>query len=126
MQLWSQTPGSVDSNYLQQFESALNEDLDTFKVLQLIRTLEKDESIPAGNKYETILKFDEVLGLNLDSEPMKQPEIVITQEIQSLLDERLKARSEKNWKLSDEIRDKLINLGIGIKDSEKGSEVFPL
>jgi len=126
MQLWSQTPGSVDSNYLQQFESALNEDLDTFKVLQLIRTLEKDESIPAGNKYETILKFDEVLGLNLASAPMKQPEIIITQEIQSLLDERLKARSEKNWKLSDEIRDKLINLGIGIKDSEKGSEVFPL
>jgi len=126
MQLWSQKSGSVDSNYLQQFESALNEDLDTFKVLQLIRTLEKDESIPAGNKYETILKFDEVLGLNLASEPMKQPEIVITQEIQSLLDERLKARSEKNWKLSDEIRDKLINLGIGIKDSEKGSEVFPL
>jgi cysteinyl-tRNA synthetase len=126
MQLWSQTPGSVDSNYLQQFESALNEDLDTFKVLQLIRTLEKDESITAGNKYETILKFDEVLGLNLESEPMKQPEIVITQEIQALLDERLKARSEKNWKLSDEIRDKLINLGIGLKDSEKGSEVFPL
>ena len=126
MQLWSQTPGSVDSNYLSQFESALNEDLDTFKVLQLIRALEKDESIPAGNKYKTILKFDEVLGLNLDSEPMKQPEIVITQEIQALLDQRLKARSEKNWKLSDEIRDELINLGIGIKDSEKGSEVFPL
>ena len=57
---------------------------------------------------------------------MKQPEIVITQEIQALLDQRLKARSEKNWKLSDEIRDELINLGIGIKDSEKGSEVFPL
>ena len=126
MQLWSQTPGSVDSNYLSQFESALNEDLDTFKVLQLIRALEKDESIPAGNKYKTILKFDEVLGLNLDSEPMKQPEIVITQEIQALLDQRLKARSEKNWKLSDEIRDDLINLGIGIKDNEKGSEVFPL
>ena len=57
---------------------------------------------------------------------MKQAEIVITQEIQTLLDQRLKARSEKNWKLSDEIRDELINLGIGIKDSEKGSEVFPL
>ena len=126
MQEWSKSSGSVDKNYLAQFESALNEDLDTNKVLQLLRTLEKDETVSNGDKYQTILKFDEVLGLDLHHAPESKKEVEITPEIKGLLETRAKARLEKNWKLSDEIRDKLIALGIGIKDSESGQEIFSL
>ena len=126
MQEWSKTSGNPDKNYLTQFELALNEDLDTNKVLQLLRTLEKDETVANGNKYQTVLKFDEVLGLDLDLAPETKKEVVITPEIKELLETRLKARLEKNWKLSDEIRDKLITLGIGIKDSESGQEIISL
>ena len=126
MQEWSKTSGNPDKNYLTQFELALNEDLDTNKVLQLLRTLEKDETVANGNKYQTVLKFDEVLGLDLDHAPETKKEVVITPEVKELLETRLKARLEKNWKLSDEIRDKLITLGIGIKDSESGQEIISL
>ena len=126
MQEWSKTRGNLDKNYLTQFELALNEDLDTNKVLQLLRTLEKDETVANGNKYQTVLKFDEVLGLDLDHAPESKKEVVITPEVKELLETRLKARLEKNWKLSDEIRDKLITLGIGIKDSESGQEIISL
>ena len=126
MQEWSKTSGNPDKNYLTQFELALNEDLDTNKVLQLLRTLEKDETVANGDKYQTVLKFDEVLGLDLDHAPETKKEVVITPEIKELLETRLKARLEKNWKLSDEIRDKLITLGIGIKDSESGQEIISL
>ena len=126
MQEWSKTSGNPDKNYLTQFELALNEDLDTNKVLQLLRTLEKDETVANGDKYQTVLKFDEVLGLDLDLAPETKKEVVITPEIKELLETRLKARLEKNWKLSDEIRDKLITLGIGIKDSESGQEIISL
>ena len=126
MQEWSKTRGNPDKNYLTQFELALNEDLDTNKVLQLLRTLEKDETVANGDKYQTVLKFDEVLGLDLDHAPETKKEVVITPEIKELLETRLKARLEKNWKLSDEIRDKLITLGIGIKDSESGQEIISL
>jgi cysteinyl-tRNA synthetase len=126
MQEWSKTRGNPDRNYLTQFELALNEDLDTNKVLQLLRTLEKDETVANGDKYQTVLKFDEVLGLDLDLAPETKKEVVITPEIKELLETRLKARLEKNWKLSDEIRDKLITLGIGIKDSESGQEIISL
>ena len=126
MQEWSKTRGNPDKNYLTQFELALNEDLDTNKVLQLLRTLEKDETVANGDKYQTVLKFDEVLGLDLDHAPETKKEVVITPKIKELLETRLKARLEKNWKLSDEIRDKLITLGIGIKDSESGQEIISL
>jgi len=126
MQEWSQLTGSVDKNYLAQFESALNEDLDTNKVLQLLRTLEKDESVSNGDKFQTVLKFDEVLGLDLNHAPEAKREVEITPEIKGLLETRAKARLEKNWKLSDEIRDKLITLGIGIKDSDSGQEIISL
>ena len=126
MQEWSKSSGNVDKNYLAQFESALNEDLDTNKVLQLLRTLEKDETVSSGDKFQTILKFDEVLGLDLNHAPEAKREVEITPEIKALLETRAKARLEKNWKLSDEIRDKLITLGIGIKDSDSGQEIISL
>ena len=126
MQEWSKTRGNPDKNYLTQFELALNEDLDTNKVLQLLRTLEKDETVANGDKYQTVLKFDEVLGLDLDHAPETKKEVDITPEIKELLETRAKARLEKNWKLSDEIRDKLITLGIGIKDSDSGQEIISL
>jgi cysteinyl-tRNA synthetase len=126
MQEWAKSSGSVDKNYLAQFESALNEDLDTNKVLQLLRTLEKDETVSPGDKYQTTMKFDEVLGLDLNHAPEAKKAIEITPEIKALLETRAKARLEKNWKLSDEIRDKLITLGIGIKDSDSGQEIISL
>jgi cysteinyl-tRNA synthetase len=126
MQEWAKSSGSVDKNYLAQFESALNEDLDTNKVLQLLRTLEKDETVSPGDKHQTTLKFDEVLGLDLNHAPEAKRAIEITPEIKALLETRAKARLEKNWKLSDEIRDKLITLGIGIKDSDSGQEIISL
>jgi cysteinyl-tRNA synthetase len=126
MQEWSKSSGSVDKNYLSQFETALNEDLDTNKVLQLLRTLEKDETVSNGDKFQTVLKFDEVLGLDLNHAPEAKREVEITPEIKGLLETRAKARLEKNWKLSDEIRDKFITLGIGIKDSDSGQEIISL
>jgi cysteinyl-tRNA synthetase len=126
MQEWAKSSGSVDKNYLAQFESALNEDLDTNKVLQLLRTLEKDQTVSDGDKFQTVLKFDEVLGLDLNHAPEVKREVEITPEIKALLETRATARLEKNWKLSDEIRDKLITLGIGIKDSDNGQEIISL
>jgi cysteinyl-tRNA synthetase len=124
MQEWSKSSGSVDKNYLAQFESALNEDLDTNKVLQLLRKLEKDKAVSNGDKFQTVLKFDEVLGLDLNHAPETKGEVEITPEIKGLLETRAKARLDKNWKLSDEIRDKLLTLGIGIKDSDSGQEII--
>jgi cysteinyl-tRNA synthetase len=66
--------------------------------------------------------MDEILGLDLNKEP-QQVTLEITAEMQDLLDKRAKARVEKNWKLSDELRNQLNKLGVEVKDTENGQEL---
>ena len=68
-----------------------------------------------------LLKFDEVLGLNLKD--YKKEENVLPEEIQSLVNERNEARLNKNWAESDRIRDLLIEKGYTVKDSKEGTIV---
>lgn len=66
--------------------------------------------------------MDEILALDLNKEPQKTT-LDITYEMQELLDKRAKARLEKNWKLSDELRNELNKLGVEVKDTENGQEL---
>ena len=45
------------------------------------------------------------------------------EEIEKLVEERKQARLEKNWALSDEIRNKLIENGYQVEDSKDGMTV---
>jgi cysteinyl-tRNA synthetase len=60
---------------------------------------------------------DQVLGLDLD-----RPMIVrqLSDRMQELLDERIKARSEKRWADSDALRVQLEALGLQIQDTADG------
>lgn len=57
-----------------------------------------------------------VLGLTL--QPLPVQEVELTPEIQSLIDERNKARREKDWKRSDELRDQLKAMGVDVRDEK--------
>jgi len=71
------------------------------------------------NKKELCLVkklLNDVLGLKLES--IKEKEVEITAEVQKLINERNKARKEKNWQKSDEIREKLQSMGITVFDEK--------
>jgi cysteinyl-tRNA synthetase len=57
-----------------------------------------------------------ILGLRM--EPLSEKVIEITPEAEALIDERNKARAEKNWARADEIRDQLVKMGIDLKDKK--------
>lgn len=61
--------------------------------------------------------LQQVMGLPLVMP--KEKEVTITPEIQRLIDEREKARVNKDFKRADEIRDRLTSLGIQIHDKKK-------
>ena len=44
-------------------------------------------------------------------------------DIEALLEERKAAREAKNWAKSDEIRDKLKEMGIIVKDTPQGQQI---
>ena len=74
-----------------------------------------------------LLEFDRVLGLDLGNSKKyleESKKIEIPEEIQALLEKRKQARQEKNWALSDEIRDTLKEKGYSIKDAKDGSMII--
>jgi cysteinyl-tRNA synthetase len=60
--------------------------------------------------------FQQILGLELI--PLQEKKLSITPEIQALIDEREQARKMKDWKKSDEIRDKLKEIGYEVHDKQ--------
>ena len=46
-------------------------------------------------------------------------------EVVAVAEERKKARAEKNWAKSDELREKLREMGYSVKDSKDGYELIP-
>ena len=97
-----------------EMESAFNNDLDTPKVILRLREIEKSE---LRNKRELFMYADQVLALDLDR-PIAIREL--TEQMQTLIDERAKARSEKRWKDSDSLREQLESLGLQVKDTSGG------
>ena len=93
-------------------------------VWEIIRSPEKSKQYA-----ELLLKFDEVLGLDLvnskkyleESQKLELPE-----EILKLVEERKKARENKDWSLSDQIRDTLKEKGYNVKDSKEGMVIEKL
>ncbi|MEM4271123.1 MAG: cysteine--tRNA ligase, partial [Candidatus Pacearchaeota archaeon] len=112
--------GKINEKYLKDFEKAINNDLNMPKALQVLWKLVRDEK--AFGKIETIKKMDQVFGLSL----LEKEEIRIPEEIMNLVKEREKARKEKNFKLSDELRQKIKEKGWWIDDTPKGPKVKKL
>ena len=119
----------VDENLLQEykekFKEAVNDDLNLPLAMGIVWEVARNEE-KSKKIADLLLDFDKVLGLNLkDSEKYlrDQKEVAIPAEITELLEKRKKARQEKNWALSDEIRDELKEKGYAVKDTKDGMAV---
>jgi cysteinyl-tRNA synthetase len=111
----------VNQKYLADFYEALSDDLNTAKALAVLQQLLASKE-DGGVKLATLYKIDEVLGLDLKN--LKNKALKIPKEAQSLLKQRQQARVEKNYKLSDELRDKLKDLGVEVEDTSTGQQAM--
>ncbi|MFH1522171.1 MAG: cysteine--tRNA ligase [archaeon] len=107
----------VNKKYLEEFEDRINDDLDMPGAIAVLWKLIRDEK--AEGKIKTIKKMDEVFGLKL----LEKEKIEIPSEIKKLADEREKARNEKDWKKSDELREELKKRGWIVRDEKEGYEL---
>jgi len=111
-----------DNAYADKFNEYIGSDLNAPKALALIWKLLKDKSVSGNEKYRLIEEFDKVLGLELTRETID----IIPKEVSDLADERAIARKNGNWKKSDELRDKIHNLGYSVEDTPKGQNIKSL
>ena len=111
---------SVVNEYEERFHKAINDDLNMPLAMGVVwEVIRNDKKSPKLAKL--LLKFDSVLGLKIDEkEEIKQE---IPKEILELIEERKKAREDKNWEESDRIRDLIKEKGYEIKDTKEGTEV---
>ena len=110
----------INRKYLEEFQNAINNDLNMPEALAVLWRLVRDKN--ANGKYKTIKEMDKVFSLDL----LKKQEIKIPEEIKNLISEREKARKNKNYKLADEIRNKIKSKGYVIEDSKERQEIKKL
>jgi cysteinyl-tRNA synthetase len=119
------------ANWKQQCYDAMNDDFNTpiliahlFQAVKMIHQLkEQKATISADDLMEfqkTINAFVfDVLGLTNETKQHNSDKINGVVEL--LIKLRKEARDNKDWALSDQIRDELIELGIQLKDGREGT-----
>ena len=85
----------------------------------------KDSAMNNATKWAILSDMDTVLGLKMDA--MKEETFTPSEEALKLIEQRKQARANKDWAKSDELRDALAKLGVGIKDLPGNQlDIFPL
>ncbi len=122
--------GVISKSYRTEFDTAIHDDLDTPKAIAVLWKLVKDTTVSNTDKKATLLDFDRVLGLNLaEAQAFVEQQTKgvslksIPSVIQELIEERETARKDKDFKKSDELREKIREAGYEIIDSESGPKL---
>lgn len=107
------------------FLERINDDLSMPEALAVLWKVLRTDKIGNKEKYDLIVKFDKVFGLLLErveellSEEAKQK--IDTELVERLVKERDEAREREDWTKSDKIRERLIRMGIEVRDTSKGT-----
>ena len=111
------------------FENALDDDLNISAALGfLFESIRETNRAMDENKLDAASatawldwwkRMNTVLGLESETKMM------VPEDVAQLAKEREKARREKNWKGSDELRDRISALGWDVRDTKDGQKLSP-
>jgi len=106
-----------DPLVMEEFKNLINDDLNMPEALALLWKGLKEKRIT----QDMVVSMDKVFGLELHKIEEKTREV--PEEVQKLLEERKKAREDKDWVQSDVLREKIRLLGFNVKDTSEGQEL---
>ena len=112
----------------EKYIAAMDDDLNTADAISVLFEIvsEANKSITATSGFSKqaieyainmLTELGGVLGL------LQKKDEDAGDEVNAILEERAKARAEKNWAKSDELRDKLKEMGIIVKDTPQGQQI---
>lgn len=113
-------PGIGCAGLEQDFEKAVNNDLNMPQALAVLWELVKSDN-PSSAKASSILKMDQVFGLGLDQYVSQK--IEYPKEVMELVEKREEARRKGDFKTADELRDSVEKLGFEIDDTQEGPKL---
>ena len=101
------------------FHKAINDDLNMPLAMSYVWEAARFER-KSPEVAKMLAKFDTILGIDIDKQEEQKE---IPQEISELLEQRRKARENKDWAKSDELRDLINQKGYSVKDTKNGVEI---
>ncbi len=112
--------------YRERFVEALGNDLNTPQALAVALELAA-EAYRRGDRHvwNTLTEFDSVLGLDLAGLREAARGAEFPPEVARLIEQRRAARSDRNYKLADELRRRLEELGYEVRDTRDSSSYVP-
>ncbi|MBI3632873.1 MAG: cysteine--tRNA ligase [Candidatus Vogelbacteria bacterium] len=120
--------GKINDGWNDKFTETINDDLNMPRALAVVWDMLRVNR-DGAKTLATILKFDEILGLQLNEKiedfGRQMEDIPRTKELSQLLDQRNEARRAKDWKKSDDLRDTLERLGYIVSDTPDGTTLTP-
>ena len=128
----SQSEGKVTEvlkNTYREFSEALADDLNISAALATVFDFVRvvnglcDEDQVGQNEAHEIIQFLLKLNTVLDILSFEKEEPIIPIELQHAFEKRQQARRDKDWKLSDELRDYIQQQGYVIEDTPKGARL---
>ena len=109
--------------YIEQFEKAINDNLNIPFALGVLWTMLK-EMPKSKYVFDAALKMDTVLGLSLDTAEAEQETAEeIPAEIVELAAKRAEAKTQRDYKTADELRQQIEERGYMIADKKDGYEI---
>jgi len=104
----------INEEYLEKFKEAMDDDLNTPEALSILWKLVRDKD--AKGKIGTIKEIEKTFELDL----LKKENIEIPDDVLKIIQEREVARKNKDWKKSDEFREKIKKKGWQVDDIKEG------
>jgi cysteinyl-tRNA synthetase len=98
------------------FRAALADDLDLPAAMALVAEVMRSR-LPGVDKARLLLRWDQVLGLDLDR---SAPHLDLPVGARVLLEKRENARAARDFKTADRLRDELADIGVTVTDTSEG------
>ena len=110
------------NEYEEKFHKAINDDLNMPLAMGVVWDVIRNEK-KSPEFAKLLLKFDNIMGLKIDEDDKEDVNIEIPEEILILVEERKKARENKDWQESDRLRDIIKEKGYSVKDTKEGMKI---
>lgn len=114
--------------YMNDFDNHMFNDLHAPLALAVMWDAVKNPDMPAKSKLEFLKHVDTIFGLFLTKViDAAEQELEISDDVKAIIEQRKIARANKDWAMSDKLRDDLAGLGFTIKDKPNGEyELFKI
>ncbi len=108
-------------DYELQFVSVISDDVNIPEAVQVFLKALEDKEFDPRKKLNLLERFDKVLGLGVKD--MQETLVIVSPEVQHLIDSRERLRKAKQWAESDIIRQRILEKGYRVIDTPTGPKV---